>query len=105
MGEAGGGDGGAQPALPEGSMRSAPGGPIGVGGFGQGGVGRGGPGGGALGGSSEFRYNFTFGVRVRNLFNRLNFGPFSGVLTSPFFDEANSALAPRRVDLELRFNF
>ncbi|MBI3951902.1 MAG: TonB-dependent receptor [Acidobacteria bacterium] len=88
------------------SVRTGPVGPIGMGGAGQGGgFGRGGPGGGRWGGGSEFRYNLTISVRARNLFNRLNPRQFSGVLTSPFFGEANSALAPRRIELELRFSF
>jgi hypothetical protein len=47
----------------------------------------------------------TIGVRVQNVFNRVNLVRFSGVLTSPFFGQANSAAAPRQIELQLRFNF
>ncbi|RMG49953.1 MAG: hypothetical protein D6723_13085 [Acidobacteria bacterium] len=78
----------------------------GIGGFG--GRGRFGRGAGRWGrwrGFSEYRYNLTIGLRIRNLFNRLNLGQPSGVLTSPFFGQANSARPPRRIEVQLRFNF
>jgi hypothetical protein len=37
--------------------------------------------------------------------NTVNFTNYSGVLTSPFFGRANSALPARRVELQLRFTF
>lgn len=78
------------------------------GGFG-GGQGRpgGGPGGGGFEGfgGGEYRYSFTLSVRFNNLFNMVNFTNYSGVLTSPFFGRANSAMPARRIELALRFNF
>lgn len=60
---------------------------------------------GRWGGFNEYHYNLTIGIRIRNLFNRLNLGQPSGVLTSPFFGQANSARSPRRIEVQLRFNF
>ena len=59
------------------------------------------------------RYNLTFSVNARNLFNNVNFGTPIGNLGSPFFGEANSLAgqpyssptANRRIDLQLQFTF
>jgi hypothetical protein len=94
----------------------------GFGGFG------GGPGGGMFGGSStDHRYNLTFSVAGRNIFNRENLAPPVGVLSpqafsgnttfgesialagaggggfggGPFGSQANS----RRIDLQVQFSF
>jgi hypothetical protein len=89
------------------------------GGGGGGGMPRGGPGGGGpgmFGGGtpSNSRYNLTFSVNARNIFNNVNYGSPIGNLSSPLFGEANS-LAPqpysyaptanRRVDLQVQFTF
>lgn len=96
-GPRGGGGFGGRPGLGGGR-----GGPEGGGGGGFGpGVGGGFPGFGA----GEYRYNFTLIVRAVNLLNTVNFATYSGVLTSPFFGRANSALPARRVELQLRFSF
>lgn len=42
---------------------------------------------------------------VSNLFNRVNYGSYVGVLTSPFFGQPTSAQAARRVELGWRFSF
>jgi hypothetical protein len=100
---------------------AASGGPGGGGTFGRGGGGpRGGGGGGDRGGGmfgggapSNYRYNLTFSVNARNLFNNVNFGPPIGNLSSPLFGEANSlagqpyssSTANRRVDLQVQFTF
>ncbi|HEY2545488.1 MAG TPA: carboxypeptidase regulatory-like domain-containing protein [Candidatus Acidoferrum sp.] len=94
------------------------GGPGGGGTFGRGpgGGDRGGRGGGGMfgGGSpSNYRYNLTFSVNARNLFNNVNFGPFIGNLSSPLFGQANSlagqpyssSTANRRIDLQAQFTF
>lgn len=65
------------------------------------------------GGSSNYRYNLTFSVNARNLFNNVNFGTPIGNLGSPLFGEANSLAgqpyssptANRRIDLQLQFTF
>jgi Carboxypeptidase regulatory-like domain len=65
------------------------------------------------GGSSGRRYNLTFSVSARNLFNTLNPGPAVGNLSSPFFGQSimvgggpfASASANRRLDLQVRFSF
>jgi len=81
------------------------------------GGGPGGPGGGMggmFGGApSNYRYNLTFSVNARNLFNNVNDGPFIGNLSSPLFGQANSIAtqpyssptANRRIDLQLQFTF
>ncbi len=44
-------------------------------------------------------------VSAQNLFNRVNYSNFVGVLTSPFYGRATSALAARRMELGWRFSF
>jgi hypothetical protein len=97
------------------------GGPGGGGTFGRGpgGGGSRGGGGGDRGGSfggapSNYRYNLTFSLNARNVFNNVNLGTPIGNLSSPLFGESN-ALAPqpfsyaptanRRVDLQVQFTF
>jgi Carboxypeptidase regulatory-like domain len=104
-----------------GEKREATSGPRGSrngGGF-PGGPGPGGPRGGGGGpffggaGSSNYRYNLTFSVNGRNIFNNVNTGTPIGNLTSPIFGDANtpagqpynSAAANRRVDLQVQFTF
>lgn len=104
----------------------------GRGGGGGGGGGRGGAPGGSLGprglsgggggnpfsagGSSGHRYNLTFSVSGRNIFNDVNVGPLIGNLNSPLFGRANSlggvfgggglsSSANRRIDLQMTFSF
>jgi hypothetical protein len=77
--------------------------------------GHGGGGGPFFGGGtqSNYRYNLTFSVSGRNIFNNVNTGTPIGNLTSPFFGDANtpagqpynSAAANRRVDLQVQFTF
>ena len=65
------------------------------------------------GGSSNYRYNLTFSVNARNVFNNVNYGNFIGNLQSPFFGQANSlagqpyssSTANRRIDLQVQFTF
>jgi carboxypeptidase family protein len=88
----------------------------GPGGGDHGGGPRGGGGGpmfGGGGGSSNYRYNLTFSVNARNVFNNVNFGTPVGNLSSPLFGQANSLAgqpyssptANRRIDLQLQFTF
>jgi hypothetical protein len=87
-------------------------GPGGPGGGGRGGGGGGGPMFGG-GGSSNYRYNLTFSVSARNVFNNVNYGTPIGNLSSPLFGEANSlagqpyasSTANRRIDLQVQFTF
>ncbi len=106
QGPRGGGGGMGRPGGGMGGLRGGMGGPGGRGIGGPGGE-MGGPGGGGFPGfgRSEYRYNFTLVVRAANLLNNVNFTNYSGVLTSPFFGRANSALPARRIELQLRFNF
>ncbi|HEY0760144.1 MAG TPA: carboxypeptidase regulatory-like domain-containing protein [Acidisarcina sp.] len=98
------------------------GGPLsgGMGGPGRGGPGggRGGPGGGGpggpAGGTSDRRYNLTFNVQARNIFNNVNYATPSGQLDSPLFGKSNAlggafggvaTSANRRIDLQMVFSF
>jgi len=93
---------------------------------GQGGPRGGGPGGGLAGrglsgaGGNPFggtatshRYNLTFSISARNLFNTVSPAPPVGNLSSPFFGQSiaiaggpfASASANRRVDLQVMFSF
>jgi hypothetical protein len=59
------------------------------------------------------RYNLTFSIFARNLFNTLNSGLPVGNLSSPYFGQSitiagrpfSSATANRRVDMQLQFSF
>jgi uncharacterized membrane protein YgcG len=84
------------------------------GGGGGGGFGRG-PGGG-FGGSGPAttrRYNLTFTVNARNIFNKVNAATPIGVLTSPDFGRSialasgpfSSAAANRKIELQASFTF
>jgi len=98
-----------------GGGRGGPGG--GGGGLGGRGLsGGGGPGGGGpfgLGGTTTRRYNLTFSVAARNLFNHVNLAPPVGNLNSPLFAQSNalaggpfsSGSASRRIDLQVLFSF
>jgi hypothetical protein len=90
-----------------GTFGRGPGGPGGRGGFGGGGRGMDG------GGANNNRYNLTFSVSGRNIFNNVNLATPIGNLSSPLFGEANglaggpysSSTANRRIDLQVSFNF
>lgn len=108
-----------------GAKKEAAGGPGGPGGgtFGRGpggggprggGGGGGGDRGGMFGGApSNYRYNLTFSVNARNVFNNVNVSNPVGNLSSPIFGESNglaggpfsSSTANRRIDLQVSFNF
>ena len=86
-------------------------------GRGPGGPGDRGPRGGGRGmdggGSNNNRYNLTFSVAARNVFNNVNVATPIGNLSSPLFGQANglaggpysSSTANRRIDLQVSFNF
>jgi len=79
----------------------------------------GGPGGGGRGmggpdaGSANHRYNLTFSVSARNIFNNVNLATPIGNLSSPLFGQSNAiAGGPfsglpgnRRLDLQMTFSF
>jgi hypothetical protein len=98
-------------ALGGGGQRGAGGGPGGrpaAGSFGGGGRGGpiGGPRGGGRGGAPvNAGPTATIYMNVQNVLNHRNFNNPSGVLTSPFFGESTSAVAPRTVELGVRLNF
>ncbi|MGH9845976.1 MAG: hypothetical protein ACREEM_45320, partial [Blastocatellia bacterium] len=76
------------------------------GGRGPGGMfgGPGGPG-GMFGGGGDGRFNVQLSAQISNLFNRVNYGQYSGVLGSPYFGRSSNALGARQIELSLRFNF
>jgi carboxypeptidase family protein len=55
--------------------------------------------------SDTVRYRVTFSLQAQNLTNRNNYGGYSGVLTSPFFGQPTLVLNPRRIVLNVGFNF
>ena len=96
-----------------GTFGRGPGGPGGPGG-GHGGGGFGGRGGGGMdSGANNNRYNLTFSVSARNVFNNVNLATPIGNLSSPLFGQANdlargpysSSTANRRIDLQVSFSF
>lgn len=60
---------------------------------------------GSANGLKDGRYKLTVNVRSSNLLNRVNVTGLNGVLTSPFFDRANSAGPARRIEFGARFSF
>jgi hypothetical protein len=56
-------------------------------------------------GKDGSRLKLTVNARVSNLFNRVNVTGLNGVLTSPFFDRANSALPARKIEFGARISF
>jgi hypothetical protein len=93
---------------PGGHSHAGGGGPGGGGGFGRT---MGGPMG--LGAASSRRYNLTFGVIARNVFNRVNLATPIGNLDSPKFGESvalaggpySSQAANRKIELQASFSF
>jgi uncharacterized membrane protein YgcG len=86
------------------------------GGLGPGGLSSMGGGGGMFGrggASTNRRFNLTFSLSARNIFNDVNYAQPQGNLNSPFFGKANalaggffsSSAANRRIDLQVRFSF
>jgi hypothetical protein len=101
-----------------GTFGRGPGGPGGRGGGGGGFGGRGG--GGPDAGATNHRYNVTFSVAARNIFNNVNLTTPIGNLGSPLFGQSNGistgfgpgggggpggATANRKIDLQVSFNF
>jgi hypothetical protein len=69
----------------------------------------GGPRGGGFGmmggGSESGRFNVQLSAQITNVFNRVNFGQYSGVLSSPYFGKSNSASGARQLEVGVRFSF
>ena len=61
--------------------------------------------GGFTGGAENKRWRFELYLAGTNLFNRTNPLAFSGVMTSPFFGRATSAMPARRLEVGSRFYF
>ncbi len=76
-------------------------------GGGRGGMGggMGGMMGGGGGGVEGARYTLQFQAQITNIFNHVNYGQYSGTLTSPYFAAANTASPGRQFELSMRFNF
>lgn len=91
------------PNAQAGGGQGGPGGGMGGRGGGRGGFG--GPMGGFGGGDESARFNLTIQLGVTNVFNRVNYGQFSGTLGSASFGLSSNAGPPRQLDLNVRFNF
>jgi carboxypeptidase family protein len=100
--EGGGGPGGG-PVIRGGGGPQGGGGGRGGPGGGGGGGGGGGRGGGAAGNNQ--RFSMEVYAQAFNLFNRVNYGNFSGNLRSPFFGRPTSAAQARRVEVGMQFRF
>jgi hypothetical protein len=100
---------------PPGGGRGGPppgGGGLGPGGLSGGGGGPGGPGGPFGSSAANTRYNLTFSVGARNVFNVVNLGTPIGQLSSPLFGKSNSlagGFGPtggnRHIDFQVMFSF
>ncbi len=97
----------------EGASGAGPGGGMGGGTFGRG-PGRGGGGGHRMiAGATNRRYNLTFGIMARNVFNNVNVMTPVGNLSSPLFGESNGlagrpyneSSSNRRLDLQVTLTF
>ena len=71
----------------------------------RGGGGGGGGRGAGAGGASDQRFNMELYAQAFNVFNRVNYGTFSGNLRSPFFGRPTSAAPARRVEVGMQFRF
>ena len=60
---------------------------------------------GATNAPKDGRYKLIVNVRSSNLLNHVNVTGLNGVLTSPFFDRANSAAPARKIEFGARFTF
>jgi Carboxypeptidase regulatory-like domain len=56
-------------------------------------------------GNESGRFNLQFSAQITNLFNHVNPGAFTGVLTSPFFRRSNRAAPARHIEFNVRFGF
>jgi hypothetical protein len=56
-------------------------------------------------GNESGRFNLQFSAQITNLFNHVNPGAFTGVLTSPFFRRSNRVNPARHIELNVRFGF
>ena len=56
-------------------------------------------------GNESGRFNLQFSAQITNLFNHVNPGAFTGVLTSPFFRRSNRVSPARQIEFNVRFGF
>jgi hypothetical protein len=56
-------------------------------------------------GGESSHYSLDVSVNVMNLFNRVNFGQYGGVLGTPYFGRPSSASPARQLNFDFRFNF
>jgi hypothetical protein len=55
--------------------------------------------------SDNVRYRLSFSVSAQNLTNHASYTGYSGVLTSPFFNQPTAIVAPRRITVTTSLNF
>lgn len=63
------------------------------------------PGGLGANSNESDRFNLQFSAQITNLFNHVNPGAFTGVLTSPFFNRSNRVSPARHIEFNFRFGF
>jgi hypothetical protein len=51
------------------------------------------------------RYRLVFTLQAQNLTDRANDVGFSGVMTSPFFQQATAVANPRKIEIGMSFRF
>ncbi len=51
------------------------------------------------------RYRLTVIVQISNITNHANYGGYSGVLTSPYFEQPTLVFNPRKIDVGFSLNF
>jgi hypothetical protein len=56
-------------------------------------------------GAGGHEYRLSFNVSAENLTNHANYTGFSGVMTSPFFQQATAVSSVRRITLGANFGF
>jgi len=56
-------------------------------------------------GNEASRFKLQFSAQITNLFNHVNPGPFTGVLSSPFFNRSNRVGPARHIEFNFRFSF
>jgi hypothetical protein len=105
IGPGGPAGGGAGASLGETFLAQGQGGGGGRGGGGGGRAGGGGRGGNQGDAAFQSRYMMELFVTADNLFNRVNYGGYSGNILSPYFGQPTMAQRPRQVQVGMQFRF
>lgn len=60
---------------------------------------------GGPGGSGDDRYRIELYASAQNITNHHNYIGYSGIITSPFFQQPTNVMNPRKIELGMRFGF